>query len=1022
MTSSIEAKDAEVLNRMNMITILAPCGTIMLYSGVVHVGKVHVGGVLSSFALIDRLGSMNFPRRSSLLPTAPPESQIEDDLNMFSPVHPLAPANTAKTSSANICIGVRDSTGNRLNLVYAGGKLFRITLPQLCENTLVARCLLALRQVLHSDLALKVMVKWYGIKNAPGTTNITPNKEWTMFKHLLLEMLGRSSSSPDASSSSQSNMSSEEPKKRRKNDNSTGSDSDWEYLLHVRRENAFVPHGVKNSGESVDVAPMKNDTTALLFSQIPVILFTLHMLYEDLKLSTATQQYLQPLAEFLYQLAMDLNLDQYCLHYYLDFPYLAQKISTSYLTETDLTSLQNLNLIISTTIPRIYRHVYDTVKMDKDQEMDKLESYPYIARVNGMSRKIVKAITYFHLGENAAKKCVKEYILATGKVVADEEIVSLSSKMRITREQIAQLPPAINFVIVQFIEKYKSNPPVGSDIDTYRLILRSDLVSHASYGKENRRIANTKKYGNEHSLTPRVAPNPSLNGKSSNGVEEDGMEEIDSKLFCLRFPDDLRIHEVRRLLNSANPVTIDIIQGPNVTDHDFIEEKEKQLFAICTRTMALPVGRGMFTLRTTSPTSTESLPIPKLCLTGKEVLKGATIELQQIEVPPNMNCWPLFHNGVAAGMRISPQAKDIDSTWIVYNKPKGSSDVSIEHAGLLMALGLNGHLKSLSFMSIYDYLLKCDEMTSIGLLLGISVANRKTMNMTITKLLSVHIEALLPPTALELDIQQNIQVATLMGVGLVFEGTSKRHMAEILLQEIGRPPGPEMENCVERESYALTAGLALGLVTLGQGETPIGLRDLKLPDTLHYYMIGGNRRALTGAQREKYKLPSFQIREGDTVNIDVTAPGATLALGLMFLQTGNQAVANWMMPPDTKYLLDFVRPDLLMLRMISRGLIMWHTVEPTQEWLDQQFPPSLKFDLKRGPDLEYGVDIDHEAHCQAYCNIITGAAFCMGLRYAGTENPIAYKTLKDLVKLFLAMGGQYLWGSTLERPLWSRAS
>lgn len=64
--------------------------------------------------------------------------------------------------------------------------------------------------------------------------------------------------------------------------------------------------------------------------------------------------------------------------------------------------------------------------------------------------------------------------------------------------------------------------------------------------------------------------------------------------------------------------------------------------------------------------------------------------------------------------------------------------------------------------------------------------------------------------------------------------------------EIGRPPGPEMENCVERESYALAAGLALGLVTLGKGESPPGLRDLHLPDTLHYYMIGGNKRPLTG--------------------------------------------------------------------------------------------------------------------------------------------------------------------------------
>ncbi len=31
----------------------------------------------------------------------------------------------------------------------------------------------------------------------------------------------------------------------------------------------------------------------------------------------------------------------------------------------------------------------------------------------------------------------------------------------------------------------------------------------------------------------------------------------------------------------------------------------------------------------------------------------------------------------------------------------------------------------------------------------------------------------------------------------------------------GRPPGPEMENCMDRESYSLAAGLALGMVMLG---------------------------------------------------------------------------------------------------------------------------------------------------------------------------------------------------------------
>jgi anaphase-promoting complex subunit 1 len=283
------------------------------------------------------------------------------------------------------------------------------------------------------------------------------------------------------------------------------------------------------------------------------------------------------------------------------------------------------------------------------------------------------------------------------------------------------------------------------------------------------------------------------------------------------------------------------------------------------------------------------------------------------------------------------------------------------------------------------------------------------MDTKTTKLLSVHIEALLPPTAVELDVPQNIQVAALMGIGLVYMGTAKRHIAEVLLQEIGRPPGPEMENYVERESYSLTAGLALGMVVLGQSEAPTGLKDLNLADTLHYYMVGGNKRPLTGAQKEKYKLPSFQIREGTTVNIDITAPGATLALGLIYFRTGNEAIANWMKPPDTKYLLNFLRPDLLLLRVLARGLIMWDSIEPTAEWIYSEVPLSLRKLIKQVTiqqvlhmDDQQNQDIDHESNFQAYSNIITGAAFIMGLRYAGTGNQEAFKALKKHLETFIS--------------------
>jgi len=62
---------------------------------------------------------------------------------------------------------------------------------------------------------------------------------------------------------------------------------------------------------------------------------------------------------------------------------------------------------------------------------------------------------------------------------------------------------------------------------------------------------------------------------------------------------------------------------------------------------------------------------------------------------------------------------------------------------------------------------------------------RGTMDVTTTKMLSIHIDALLPPTSAELDLPHSAQVAAILGVGLVYQGTAQRRMAEVLLSEIG---------------------------------------------------------------------------------------------------------------------------------------------------------------------------------------------------------------------------------------------
>lgn len=71
-----------------------------------------------------------------------------------------------------------------------------------------------------------------------------------------------------------------------------------------------------------------------------------------------------------------------------------------------------------------------------------------------------------------------------------------------------------------------------------------------------------------------------------------------------------------------------------------------------------------------------------------------------------------------------------------------------------------------------------------------------------------------------------------------------RETIETMLNEIGRRPGsleggdltgglkegaPYSE---DREGYALAAGFALGLVSLGKGRTAIGLSDLHVEDRL----------------------------------------------------------------------------------------------------------------------------------------------------------------------------------------------
>ena len=368
--------------------------------------------------------------------------------------------------------------------------------------------------------------------------------------------------------------------------------------------------------------------------------------------------------------------------------------------------------------------------------------------------------------------------------------------------------------------------------------------------------------------------------------------------------------------------------------------------------------------------------------------------------------WPQFHNGVATGLQLRPwqleercRSTSVTRTWIIYNRPQMPSP---QHGGLLLALGLQKHLTVLAMTDIYEYLTLGHDPTTVGLLLGMAAAKLGTADATVSKMLCLHIPALLPQPFAEMEVSAAAQTAAMAGIGLLYCGTAHRLMAEFLLGEILRRARGDRTR--DREAYTLAAGLALGMITLGKGASHCadGLSDLRIPQRLHRALAGGCEHEKVGelssllsvAGEACNKIPydkvqCSRIREGEHINTDVTAPGAILALGLHFLKTNSTSAAARLLLPDTHVLLDTVRPDLQLLRVVARSIILWDTMRPSIAWVESQLPHVVALHLtsvylittsqgisrRASAEAKPSSTIDWETVHQARVNIIAGGCF-----------------------------------------------
>ncbi|XP_035421289.1 anaphase-promoting complex subunit 1 isoform X2 [Cygnus atratus] len=1029
--TNIQAKDAAPVEGIDTLLVLEGSGNLVLYSGVVRVGKVFIPGLPApSLTMSNQMPRPSTPLDSVSTPSKPLNKHLGplEESVLLSPVPELRDSSKLHDSTyvedctfqqlGTFIHSLRDPVHNRVTLELSNNTMVRITIPEIATSELVKRCLQGVKAILPKEIAVQMLVKWYNAYNAPGGPNY--HSEWNLFVTCLMNMMGYNTErlawtrNLDFEGSLSPVIA---PKKARPSE--TGSDEDWEYLLSSDYHRNFESHPVAKALrlDPLEVSAPKDDflqslsldSSTLLFTHIPAIFFVLHLIYEELKLNSLMGEGIRSLVVLLVQLARDLKIEAYIDYYYRDYPALVKSSRQTCIIDQVQTGFMHHPSFFSAEPPSIFQWLSSCLKGEG------VQPYPYLPGICERSKLVVVSVALYILGDESAVSNEASHYLykitsgqrkqqieqddsrcsfrhSTSVSSLAEKLVIWMTNVGFTLRDLESLPFGVALPIRDAIYYCREQPASDWPEAVCLLIGRQDLSKQACEG-------NLQK--GKSSVGPVLSSDIPSGAESEE--DEDGMNDMNEEVMSLIWSEDLRVQEVRRLLQSARPVRVNVVQMPESSDHEYIEEKENRLLQLCQRTMALPVGRGMFTLFSYHPVPTEQLPIPKLNLTGRAPPRNTTVDLNSgnIDVPPNMACWASFHNGVAAGLKIAP-ASQIDSAWIVYNKPK-IAELANEYAGFLMALGLNGHLTKLATLNIHDYLTKGHEMTSIGLLLGVSAAKLGTMDMAITRLLSIHIPALLPPTSTELDVPHNVQVAAVIGIGLVYQGTAHRHTAEVLLAEIGRPPGPEMEYCTDRESYSLASGLALGMVCLGHGSNLIGMSDLNVPEQLYQYMVGGHRRFQAGMHREKHKSPSYQIKEGDTINVDVTCPGATLALAMIYLKTNNRSIADWLQAPDTMYLLDFVKPEFLLLRTLARCLILWDDILPNSKWVNSNVPQIIRENSisLHATELPSSEDLSLETLAQAHVYIIAGACLSLGFRFAGSENLAAFNCLYKYATDFL---------------------
>ncbi|KAK3951337.1 hypothetical protein QBC32DRAFT_392748 [Pseudoneurospora amorphoporcata] len=538
------------------------------------------------------------------------------------------------------------------------------------------------------------------------------------------------------------------------------------------------------------------------------------------------------------------------------------------------------------------------------------------------------------------------------------EAVAAMHASGFTPQIMETLPEAILTPLQDFICICQPSPPLSWPTELLKLVNRTDVSTILKQVKVSKAIVSELQPPSHTARWDFRMLCQHLDDLQEHGEDADNASERQLVVRTL-FREDRRLNEAQNLLSSGKSRVLRLDPKPDWSESEYLEKQKELVTTVATSTLAIPPGRGLLYYSLRYPLLTQKYHISGFNLGCIIRPTNNTVSVDKSQFTEEKINWAFFHQGVAGGLAISPQAKGIDTSWILYNKP--GQDLSNRHAGFLLALGLNGHLKSVAKWVAFKYLTPKHTMTSIGLLLGLAASYIGTMDSLITRLLSVHVTRMLPRGAAELNLSKHTQTSGIMGIGLVYCNSQHRRMSEIMMSEIEHVEDGEEEDPLRDESYRLAAGFALGFINLGKGNDLKGLRDMRLTEKL-----------LTIATATK-RVELVHV-------LDRSAAAAVVAVALIFMKSEDHIVARKIDVPDTVLQFDYVRPDILLLRTMAKHIILWKGITPSFPWIKSGLP------LEYQPRHRLTSTTRLQSKDLPFFSILAGLCFALGLRFAGSGN------------------------------------